>query len=97
MNQNNEISAEEKEKVLTNYFKGDFTNRIEVFPSKEKKKLILLEFIAAQFEPNRKYSENEMNEILKKVYHDYVSIRRYLIEYGFLDRNKDGSSYWLKE
>lgn len=97
MNQNNEISAEEKEKVLTNYFKGDFTNRIEVFPSKEKKKLILLEFIAAQFEPHRMYSENEMNEILKKVYHDYVSIRRYLIEYGFLDRNKDGSSYWLKE
>lgn len=97
MNSNIEMTAEQKEKVLANYFKGDFTNRIEVFPSKEKKKLILLEFIAAQFEPNRKYSENEMNEILKKVYHDYVSIRRYLIEYGFLDRNKDGSSYWLKE
>lgn len=34
------ITAEEKEKVLDNYFKGDFSNVIEVFPSKEKRKLL---------------------------------------------------------
>ncbi|MCJ1907519.1 DUF2087 domain-containing protein [Planococcus ruber] len=91
------ISAEEKEKILANYFKGDFTNRIEVFPSKEKKKLILLESIASRFDPDRTYTELQMNEILEKVYHDYVSIRRYLIEYGFVNRSKDGASYWKKE
>jgi hypothetical protein len=30
------------------------------------------------------------------VYDDYVTVRRYLIEYGFLDRKDDGSQYWLK-
>ncbi len=34
--------------------------------------------------------------ILKPIYHDYVMIRRYLIEYGFLDRHRDGSAYWVK-
>jgi len=91
------ITAEEKEKVLTNYFKGDFTNRIEVFPSKEKKKLIILQHIAARFEPSRTFSEKEVNDILKPIYHDFVSVRRYLIEYGFFGRSSDGASYWVKE
>lgn len=91
------ITAEEKEKVLDIYFKGDFSNVIEVFPSKEKKKIIILEHIVTRFEQNQTYSESEVNEILKKIYHDYVSIRRYLIEYSFFNRSKDGSLYWIKE
>ena len=31
------------------------------------------------------------------MYEDYVHIRRYLIEYGFLDRKADGSAYWVKK
>lgn len=91
------ITSEEKEKVLDNYFKGDFSNEIEIFPSKEKKKIIILEHIVTRFKQNQTYSESELNEILKKIYHDYVSIRRYLIEYSFFDRSKDGSLYWIKE
>ena len=34
--------------------------------------------------------------LLSKRYHDYVMIRRYLVDYGFLDRKADGSAYWLK-
>ncbi|HDR8220879.1 TPA: DUF2087 domain-containing protein, partial [Bacillus cereus] len=26
----------------------------------------------------------------------FVTLRRYLIEYGFLDRTDDGSQYWVK-
>ncbi|MBJ6950597.1 DUF2087 domain-containing protein, partial [Vibrio cholerae] len=29
-------------------------------------------------------------------YPDFVTLRRYLIEYGFLDRTDDGSQYWVK-
>ena len=36
-------------------------------------------------------------EILKRIYEDNATIRRYLIEYGFLDRSKDCSKYWVKE
>ena len=27
---------------------------------------------------------------------DYVTLRRYLIEYGYLERTRDGSAYWKK-
>ncbi|WP_397536936.1 DUF2087 domain-containing protein [Rummeliibacillus pycnus] len=36
-----------------------------------------------------------INEILTAVYRDYVILRNYLIEYGFIDRKADGSQYWL--
>ena len=42
------------------------------------------------------YSEKEVNKILSRVYEDYVLLRRYLIEYGFLDRTRDGAVYFLK-
>ncbi|MNJ02211.1 hypothetical protein D3C73_1620960 [compost metagenome] len=63
----------------------------------EKSKLIILREIASsRFDAGQSYKEKEVNEILEKVYHDYVTLRRYLIEYGFMDREPDGSKYWLK-
>jgi len=38
-----------------------------------------------------------VNEIIKNRYPDFVTIRRYLIEYGFMERKPNGSEYWLKE
>ncbi|MGL4819053.1 MAG: DUF2087 domain-containing protein [Bacilli bacterium] len=37
-----------------------------------------------------------MNEIIRAVYEDFVTVRRALIEYGFIDRTKDGKAYWRK-
>ncbi len=90
------ITVDEKEKVLATYFKHGLDGPIESFPSKEKRKIILLQYIVTKFEVGRKYSEKEVNEILKPIYSDYVSIRRYLIDYGFLDRNDDCTTYWVK-
>ena len=53
--------------------------------------------IATQFDENKKYSEAEVNEILKPVYDDFVLLRRYLIDYKFLMREKDGSSYCVNK
>ncbi len=69
--------------------------RIKVFPAKEKRKYILLGMICLLFDKEKKYNEAEVNDILREVYDDYVTLRRYLIIYGFLDRTLDGSSYWL--
>jgi hypothetical protein len=63
----------------------------------EHDSLILLREISQRFQSGRIYREKEINEILKDVYDDYVTLRRYLIEHGFLDRKPDGSQYWLKE
>lgn len=69
--------------------------RVKVFPSKEKRKFILLGMICLLFEPGKHYTESEVNDILKNVYEDYASVRRYLIEYKFLDRTLNCSDYWL--
>ncbi|MMZ69439.1 hypothetical protein D1872_322810 [compost metagenome] len=50
-----------------------------------------------RFDTHKKYTEKEVNGILRTADTDYVTLRRYLIEYGFLDRKDDGSMYWVKE
>jgi len=86
------ITQKEKDEVLARYF----TNNelvIKNFPAKEKKKIIILQKIMENFLPGKNYSEKEVNEILKQFYEDFVTIRRYLIQYGFMDRDKTGTNY----
>jgi hypothetical protein len=90
------ITAAESQKVLATYFKNGPDGPLEVFPLKEKKRVIILRHIIQRFEADKKYSEKEVNAILKQFYSDYVLVRRLLIDYGFLDRTVDGSAYWLK-
>lgn len=88
------ITKEEVRKIIGRYFDG--TGKLINFPAKEKRKIIILSKISKNFKEGIDYSEKEVNRILKRIYDDYVLIRRYLIEYGYMDRSKDGSKYWLK-
>lgn len=90
------ITQEENDKYLKKYFPDGLDGPLREFPPKEKRKLIILRHLAGRFETGREYTEKEVNEILKEAYPDYVTLRRYLIEYGFMDRHKDGSLYWIK-
>lgn len=90
------ITAAENEKLLQKYFPDGLDGRLKVFTMKEKGKIVVLRHISKKFDPESTYSEKEVNEILKTVFADYVTLRRYLIEYGFMDRTHDCSSYWLK-
>ena len=90
------IEQNEREKVLATYFKNGLDGELELIPSKEKKKLIVLGHIVTRFEKSKQYTEKEVNEILKTVHTDFVSLRRHLIEYGFMDRSDNGSAYWVK-
>lgn len=64
-------------------------------PSKQKKLMIILCWLVSLFEKDRLYSEPEVNNILKEVYEeDFVSLRRDLIDFGFLRRERGGSKYW---
>ena len=69
--------------------------RLHKFPKKEKEKLVLLRRITAEFDPGTRYTEQQVNAIIAPIFHDYVTIRRYLIEYRFLARKPDGSEYWV--
>jgi len=92
------ITREEYQNTIERYFPEGSDGPLKTFSVKEKSKIIILREIVKRFEKNRQYTHLEVNEILKKVYaKDFVLIRRYLIQYGFLDRHRDGSAYWVKQ
>ncbi|MFN8672692.1 MAG: DUF2087 domain-containing protein [Candidatus Sericytochromatia bacterium] len=90
------ITEKENKKYLDFYFKDGLDGSISDFPTKEKRKIIILRQLIKRFETGKNYTEKEVNEILKTAYHDFVTLRRYLIEYGFMDRTNDCSKYWVK-
>ena len=85
----------EAKSILSRHIDDEGTLRLKMFPRKEKEKLVLLKRITGEFDRTRTYAEKEVNEILKPIYGDYVTIRRYLIEYRFLDRKPGGIEYWV--
>ena len=89
------MTEEEREKIERGIFESFEPLKLKLFSAKEKKKVVAISRIAREFEAGRRDTEKEVNEILKGIYHDYVTIRRYLIEYGYLDRERDCSEYWL--
>ena len=65
-------------------------------PAQQKKFLVILRWLATLFQADRLYSESEVNDILKAVYaEDYVSLRRGLVDFGYLRRERGGGKYWL--
>ncbi|ABR48059.1 conserved hypothetical protein [Alkaliphilus metalliredigens QYMF] len=90
------ITEKEKEKILTTEFESLSPLKLKRFPGKEKRKVVILTKIAEQLEHGKRYTEKELNQIIAEIYEDYALIRRYLIEYGFMDRTIDGKAYWMK-
>ncbi|HCW54537.1 MAG TPA: transcriptional regulator [Clostridium sp.] len=88
------ITTKERETVLKNYMNSD--GSIKSYPAKEKKKIIILSEIIKKFSRDKQYNEKEVNEIIKLVYEDYATIRRALVEYGFIYRSDDCTNYWIK-
>ncbi|WEV51123.1 DUF2087 domain-containing protein [Lactobacillus sp. ESL0731] len=69
---------------------------ITAWPGKAHKRQLILQYLASKFGTNKKYSEPEVNLILRKYIDDYVTRRRDLVEAHLLERTDDGVSYWLK-
>ncbi|MBE1554196.1 DUF2087 domain-containing protein [Sporosarcina limicola] len=90
------ISDAEREKVLGNYFRQGLNGPIDVFPSKEKRKYIIAQEIIKRFEADKMYIEKEINELLRTIHPDFATIRRFLIDYRFMNRSDDGKQYWIE-
>lgn len=89
--------GEEAEQALRRYFPQGPERTLQSFPAKEKHRLLVLAAVAEHFEPGRRYPEAEVDSILEQVFGDYALLRRYLVEYGFMERLADGSGYWRTE
>ncbi len=82
-------------KVLNTYMTRD--GRIEAFPVQRKKEEVLLRRVVEAFETGRRYSEKQVNRILKRFSEDTARLRRHLVEYGFMGREGGGGEYWRVE
>jgi hypothetical protein len=79
---------------IDQFFRPDGT--LISIPVQLAKKLAVLRHIASDLSPDTKYPEKQLNEIIAKYHDDTAALRRYMIEYGILER--DGESvYWLSK
>ncbi len=91
------ITEDENDKIIKKYFIQGPEGPLKTFDMKQKSKLVVLRQIIKHFKHSQIYTEKQVNEILKTIYPDFATIRRYLIEYGFMNRKSDCSQYWLNE
>ena len=73
----------ERAKVLRDFFDGD---RLKKIPAQRKKRVIVLQHLVSRFDPERDYTEREVSEILKSANDDFATLRRELVDYGFMTR-----------
>jgi hypothetical protein len=66
--------------------------RLMGIPAQHKRRVAISKWLAARFEPGVRYSEKEVNEIIQRVHHDSSSLRRYMVDYGYMQR--DHGVYW---
>jgi hypothetical protein len=74
-----------RNKVLETFFKHGRLTRI---PTQLKKRVIILEKIVQEFEPEREYSEYEVNVMLLDFHEDVATLRRELVDNELLEREK---------
>ncbi len=78
--------AEYRRKVLKNFFRDGM---LQQMPAQYKKKLIVIEEFAKLFKADRKYSEQEVNELVRTMYDDHCLIRRMLVDHKYLSRQRN--------
>ena len=66
--------------------------RLIAMPAKDSKRRVVLDSIAQAFEPGLRYREAEVNAVLRGFHDDFAMLRRYLVDYGLMDR--DHGVYW---
>lgn len=91
------FSSIDIEKVKKAYLNSDFPLEIRQIPKKNNFKIILFFLVSQLFNKEKIYSEKDVNEVLIPVYPDYCLIRRYLVDFKFLNRSLDGREYWLNK
>lgn len=79
----------DEQDVLARFFSG---RQLLEIPAQRSKRLVVLERLALEFEPGRRYREPEVNKALGAFHPDHASLRRYLVDEGFMDRA--AGEYW---
>jgi biotin operon repressor len=75
--------ARERAKTIRDFFDGP---RLKQIPAQRKKRVIILQHLLARFDPDREYPEKEVNTLLREAHEDVATLRRELVDYGFMTR-----------
>jgi len=76
-------------KVLKDFFVGE---RLKEIPASRKKRLVVLKWLVDRFSPDKRYTEKQINETIKRHHEDFATLRREFIMNKLMAR-KDGL-YW---
>jgi hypothetical protein len=83
--QNAEPVAAENDGVLRAFFDGP---RLRQIPASRKKRVVVLRRLLERFAPGRAYPESEVNDLLREAHDDVATLRRELVDYGFMIRDR---------
>ena len=85
------------EQLLRNFM--DENQKLKAFPTKRKLQNYSLHYLASKFEKDKLYTEKEVNELLNQwhTFQDSALLRRELFDSGYLNRESNGSQYWMEE
>jgi hypothetical protein len=80
---------EDDARILRRYFRG---GRLTQIPSQLSRRRVVLDRLAQEFDVGSRYTERQVNAILRRFHEDVASLRRFLVDEGFLDRAT--GEYW---
>jgi len=81
--------TEDEAHQLAQCFSG---SRLMDIPANHSKRRLVLERLAQEFEPGLRYDERTVNATLQVFHSDHTTLRRYLVDEGFLTRAE--GVYW---
>ena len=77
-------------KVLSDFMTAD--GKLKALPVQEKKLLVVLRHLVQAFQPGQRYTEKQVNDILRCYHIDTAALRRYMVDNHLLERSE--GVYW---
>jgi hypothetical protein len=87
-----EYLSEADGRIIRNLARLD--GSLKRLPGQLKQWMAVLRYILPVFDPDTNYTEKQVNSLLMKFHADTAALRRYLVDAGMLQRERDGSRYW---
>jgi hypothetical protein len=78
-----------EERVLATFMER---GRLTQIPAKRKKRLVVLRWLADHFRPAERYSEAQVNDLLRRYHEDVASLRRAMVDEELMQRSH--GLYW---
>lgn len=88
------ITTAEYNRLVAKYFTTTAPLRLARWPKHQKAILAVLKRITVTLPAEQHFTERELTDQLKPIYADFPLLRRYLVDYGFLQRTANGRDYW---